>query len=112
MNSSEIRALLQKLQRDKDVIANQVTEAKRRAAADGVYSDIDWLNSAESAMRIKGRQIGKLQIELSNALKEEKAMACAIDKSTFEREFMRKAREILPRALYEQVIAETVDATK
>jgi hypothetical protein len=113
-NSEVIRAELAKLQSDKTDIDIQVKEAARYAASTGEYSDSDWFNRADVASKITGKKIRKLMDELSAALKEERkanAAANAIDPNrlSFERTFMRMAREILPRVLYEEIMSSTIE---
>src|SRR5574343_665710 len=113
LSSAEIRPMLERLQAEKDAIAAQVSAAKRTAAAEGVYANHEWLTSAENAMRHKGRQIGKLQSQLSDAIKREKQERNANPapaQLAFERLFMYGAREILPRSLYEQVMLAATEA--
>lgn len=104
MKSEQIRAVLLKLQAYKDAIDEQVKIAKRKAMADGVWADPDWLRRAEHAARMAGRRIQKVQAELGIALKEERKP----QQDSFERAFIKKAREILPRPLYEQILSETL----
>lgn len=111
MTADEIRQLLDRLKRDKDEITKQLEDARSAAAVDGVFSDREWFTSAKHAERIKGRQIGEVQIALGVALKEQRATASEAQSVRFEREFMRQARAILPRVLYEEVLNETVAAT-
>lgn len=46
-------------------IAEQLTEAKAKAASTGDYSDADWYRRATSAKRIKGRLSQRIQNELA-----------------------------------------------
>jgi len=108
MTSAEIRNELEALQRDRDNIKTQLDEAKRRAAAEQVYSDRGWLSRAESAYRTKGRQIGKLQAELSAKLKEEKPQ---VDNGSFERTFIDICREIYPE-IYHVIVPEALRRMK
>lgn len=110
MTEQDIRREIAGLETDKSIIKRQVDDAKRASRADGVFSDRKWLTSAEHAGRIKGQQISRLQVELGRRLKESRAKAAAGRSESFERQFMIRAREILPRALYEQVMSETIAA--
>jgi len=114
MKSDEIREIIDRLQSDKDLITAQVDAARRHAKDTGQYSDSTWLTKAELAGKIKGRQIFKLQAALGVAAREEKAerSAAAIiannERSVpFERAFMRRAKALLPEALYDQILMET-----
>lgn len=109
--STEIRTELDKAQSDKDAVKSQIEDAASYAAETGEYSDSDWFLRAKNADRAIGRRIRKLMDELSASLKEERRAAGEVGLS-FERVFMVKAREILPRTLYEQIMLETVEAEK
>jgi len=110
--SDEIRAALERMQREKDFIADQVSSAKRKAAATRVYSNHEWLTSSEATLRSKGRGIQKLQTLLGAARRQEREERLKLDSASFERVFWLKAREILPRPLYEQVMSETSEAMR
>ena len=101
-SSVEIRAEIVQLQIDKDAITEQVDFAKRNAAATKVYADPDWLRRAEHAAKAKGREIGRLQLELSAALKEERA-ANPTQEDGFAARFVSIAKAVLPDDLYEKI---------
>lgn len=109
LTSEQIRQKIKKLQANKDEIQRQVDEAKRRARAEGIYADAQWMTSAEHALRITGRKIGELQTMLGEARKAERKASDA-EGQRFERIFMIKSREILPRSLYEQIMSEATEA--
>jgi len=103
MKSQKIRAELNQLQRDKDNIQSQIDNAKRQARAEGIYSDRDWLQRAESAARTKGRQIAQLQVELGAAVKAERRQVG----ESFERTFMSVAKKLLPEPVYLEIMKQT-----
>ena len=118
MDSKEIRLKLNQLQAEKDAIESQIHEARRHAKVTGEYASNKWLTSAEHASRMRGREISKLQVSLSEAVRSEKALRSAeniakskAESSSFEREFMLQARQTLPRQMYEQLILQTLRAT-
>jgi hypothetical protein len=115
MTASQIRDRIDVLQREKDAIDAQVTEAKRLAAVGEGFSDPVWLTNAELAAKIRGRKIGRLQATLGDVLRQERARlhSAALDHpSPFERAFVRLARELIPRDLYDQIVNQANAATK
>ncbi len=113
MEVKEIRQQLAQLQAEKDQITTKIDEARRKAHATGVFADPKWLTSAEHARRLRGREIGKLQVALSEALRKGKAEVHSAQQqrvSQFERQFMAQARAILPPALYQQVLMQAAQA--
>jgi len=106
--SEQIRRDLENALYDKAKIDDQITNAKRLAAATREFGDRDWLRRAEAASKNKGRLLQSLQMELGAAAKYERQQAHKDTGVEFERQFMYQARAVLPRALYEQVLAETM----
>jgi hypothetical protein len=90
--SEEIRAILDDLMGRKIAIDAQVADAKRAFAAGGRASDPEWLNRAERAQRMTGRDIHYWQGELARVRKAEKAA----NAEKMERNFIEQARRLLP----------------
>jgi hypothetical protein len=118
-SSKEIRQEIDQLKAEKDVIETKVSEVKRVAHMGGGFADPHWLANAENAAKRRGRKISLLQVDLGAAVKAEKAVITAMNikannqrETTFEREFMKKAKELLPRALYEQVLLMATESTQ
>jgi hypothetical protein len=106
----ELRLQLNKLQSDKDAIQGQLDTARRLARAEGIFADREWLRSAETARRAKGRQIQQLQIALGKAIKAERAenyAAHEVKDVSFVRRFIHVARAILPTSQYEMLLNAT-----
>lgn len=107
MTAAQIRDRIDALQAEKDAIDAQVAEAKRLAAAGEGFSDPVWLTNAELAAKHRGRKIGRLQATLGDVLRQERARqqaASLTQASPFERAFVQRAREMLPRNIYDQLV--------
>lgn len=101
-SSVEIRAEIDQLVIDKSTINEQIDFAKRNAAANKIYADPNWLRRAEHAAKAKGREIGRLQLELSATLKAERA-ANPTPEDDFAARFVSIAKAVLPDDLYEKI---------
>lgn len=111
MKSDDIRNEIAILQEEKNKITQQIDDAKRIGAIDHVFADREWLSRAEFAARRKGIEIYKLQCKLGNVLKDErKETRIKYEKQqpSFERIFIRKSRDILPKDVYEHIMSETM----
>lgn len=110
--SAEIRGKIELLLREKDAIQLQLDSA--RAQPTTMPVDKAWRAAAEGARRMKARQVMELQADLVAALKEERAAqrlsnVVRTEEETRRREyaFRRKAKELLPTALYMQIAVES-----
>lgn len=108
-----LRDRLAQLQTQKDSITDQVNTAKRRAAAEGIYANANWLSRAEVASRIIGRQISETQRSLGEALAAERAEQArkweaerAKELPRFERAFLNAARRLLPEDSFRAICNE------
>lgn len=108
----EVRDRLEELKTKKDSIAYQVEEAMMVAKERNEWADGEWLSRARHAMRIVGREMSKLQVELgeiNKAKKQENIKASEERSRLFERQFMYNAKSILPTVLYEQILNKTLE---
>lgn len=107
MSADEIRYAIEHLQLERCNITAQIDSAKRSFASGGAPADHKWLTAAEKAKRLKGVQIGQLQRQLSEVLKEERA-ARTSKGAFFGQVFMEVAQKMLPQDVYEQIAAEAI----
>lgn len=99
---STVRRELQELQVQLDSVVQQLDAAKAKAASTGEYADDNWFTRAKHAKRVIGRNIGRLQTELGEIRRSQKA-AASKQSVSFERQFMYKAKELLPKATYDLI---------
>lgn len=78
-SSDELRRELLETQRHLDQAKAKVSGAKRQAAAHGRFSNPEWLTQQEDSVRRNGRLIGVLQLQLSQALRRERAEVLEFD---------------------------------
>lgn len=90
--AEEIRAILDDLMGRKIAIDAQVADAKREFAAGGKAANREWLNRAERAQHMTGRDIHYWQGELGRVRKAEKLANAA----RMESNFIEQARRLLP----------------
>jgi hypothetical protein len=83
-----------------DQIRTQLSFAKSNAAAHKEYSNPDWFNNAQAALRIKGRQHQKMQNELGRLNKLEKQQYA----KRLEACFVKAARELLPHVKFIEIM--------
>lgn len=103
---SVVRREMEDLQVQLDSVVRQLDAAKAKAVSTGEYADDNWFARAKHAKRVIGRNIGRLQTELGEIRRSQKA-ASRKEAVTFERLFMYKAKEILPKETYELIFSET-----
>jgi hypothetical protein len=77
----------------------QIESAKTKQIDDGIDIDKDWLNRANMALRLKGREQQVLQIEFGKKRKEERR---AINLS-MERMFIEICRARLDESLFSEI---------
>ena len=104
MSADEIRSAIEQLQLERCNITAQIDSAKRSFSSGGAPADHKWLTAAK---RLKGVQIGQLQRQLSEVLKEERA-ARTRKSASFGQAFMEVAQKMLPQDVYEQIAAEAI----
>lgn len=80
----------------------QISEAKGRAATTGDYSDANWFNRANHALRMFQREHQQCLREIGDRNKKQRREPSI----TFERHFMRAARARLDPDLYESLLEE------
>lgn len=90
--AEEIRAILDDLMGRKIAIDAQVADAKRQFASGGKAANREWLNRAERAQHMTGRDIHYWQGELGRVRKAEKLANAA----RMEANFIEQARRTLP----------------
>ena len=83
-------------------IKEQLDNARTDKLVTGIYSDPAWWRSANSALRMKGRFVQKLQRQIGLAKQEEHQQASI----TFERHFISVAREVLDKETYLTILEE------
>lgn len=91
------------------VIKEQIGRAKGEAASSGDYSDADWFHRTTRALRHKQaehqvllREMAKKRAEIKQAAHKESLCQAM----TFEREFMRAARQLLDEPTYTMLMIE------
>ena len=104
MNVSEmsIEAIEQRLSNVADEMAEiraQIGDAKGYAAETGEYSDGDWFQKANLALRKKGQEHQRLQLEFGKRRKEERRNHNA----SVERAFIAAARTRLDQATFKML---------
>ena len=85
-------------------IKAQIAGAKAHAAETGEYSDADWFNRANLALRFKGREHQSLLLECGRRKKEERRAYNA----SVEREFINAARTKLDATTFRMLMDEAL----
>lgn len=98
MTAQELIDFRVRTQEEKDAIDEQVRMAKRRAAAEGIYGDGDWLARAEHAAKAKGRLISGIGAEHARR-KQGRS-------DSLEARFMDAARRLLEPDLFHHILSE------
>lgn len=101
--SGEIREILDSLMATKIAIDGQVAEAKREFASGGKAASRAWLQRAEHAQRMTGRDIHYWQGELGRVRKAEKKA----NAEAMERNFIEQARRLLPTEVFMLIMSAT-----
>lgn len=81
-------------------IKEQLDEAKTEQLVTGTYADPGWWRKANSALRMKGRFVQKIQRQIGLAKQDEHQQSSV----TFERHFISVAREVLDKETYSAII--------
>ena len=102
----EIRAILDDLMGRKIAIDAQVADAKRAFASGGKAANREWLNRAERAQHMTGRDIHYWQGELGRVRKAEKLANAA----RMEASFIEQARRLLPPETFMAIMMATQGA--
>lgn len=110
MNADQLREEIQILLREKDQIETKIEAARIRKKTEGIRPDADWLTRAKFALIERKGRIRAAQELLGLANKAEKTKRIQHSFSaarSFERIFLKKAKTLLPPALYGQLLIET-----
>lgn len=94
-----------KIEHDLDRVKTQIDAAKAGVKANGEYSDPNWFARAMAANRGLGRESQAIQTELSRRKKVHKGN-CKAEALSFERMFMRVAKQRLQPEVYDSIIEE------
>lgn len=95
---------------DLAAIKAQLDRARRRVHEGKGYSDSVWFHAANTALKYKQVQHQRLMREIGDQQKNAKAARVAREQqlqSTFERTFIRTARDLLDKETYVQLLRET-----
>jgi hypothetical protein len=126
LSDNEVMALRERVQKEKNLIHSQIEEAELKLKADPGSVDRAWLLKAKGVVRLKGAQLLRLGQELGRMNRyEKKSVTLALSSerqanaarkaeraAAFERMFVSKAFEILPKELYSQIMDATHAAMK
>lgn len=108
---SESEAACDILMEEISSIKEQIGRAKARAQAYGEYSDSNWYQSANRALRHKQGEHQRLLRETAVIRRQARQAQADAETLTFERTFMRIAKLLLPEDLYQSIIQQTITAT-
>lgn len=89
-------------------IKAQIEGAKHKAFQDGIYADADWLTRAKHALRYRGIEHQKLNVEIARRKKDERLKRA----SSFSESFVESARQMLPVELFTQILASAMEKSK
>lgn len=103
MTVEELEKALMETATDIAKIKTQIAHAKQEAALNGSYSDPKWYKSINHALRMRGIEHQKLQMELG--IKRRKARGKA--NASFENRFITNAKKILPSDVFENIFNAT-----
>ena len=78
----------------------KITEARRKAAEEGVYADRDWWNRIRMAKRKMGEAAQKVQMAISHRRKNERAQV----RASLTESFMAVCRKRMPPELFAEVL--------
>jgi phage shock protein A len=111
---TELEAQCDQVLQDIASIKEQLGRAKAKAQADRVYSDSDWYQSANRALRhkqIEHQRVLRAAADLRRQIAAARQPADDPRGRTFERQFMIEAKALLSETTYREVIARTQRAT-
>jgi hypothetical protein len=100
---SELLKLKLEIGSDIDNIKGQLDKAKHEYRKTGRRMDEDWFRRAKSVLRIKGRQVQQIQIQLAGLRDDKKRQIPLL--------FMQKAEELLDKETFERVLDAAIAAT-
>lgn len=103
MSLNELNDARSDLELTANLIKNSLQEAKQNVYLHANYSNPDWYRRATFALRMKGREMQLLAREMGKrkrARSEENKAASDAGSLTWERNFVRVAKQILDRETY------------
>lgn len=83
LNRDQLQDLRGKIEDRLDRVKGQISKAKADLHITGEYSDPDWFQRAETAKRIMGRQLQKIQPR-QGELKRQRSSSASFEKTFFE----------------------------
>ena len=111
MTVNELRDKMVTLRAKKDEVDLLIADAGMAAKQTGVYADRAQYGSWLKMQKHYGREIQKAGIELSIALKAERAEKVAQQDLSFERQFMRVAKRLLTDEVYMTIMRNVAEET-
>lgn len=104
MNREQVIEIRDEIQDEIDSLADEISEAKRRAAKTGEYADPEWYRDTNEVIRIKRRMVQRLNNLMGRKKREAGQKVTAMKTETLAEHFMAEAETALPEETYQKIL--------